>query len=110
MQLVIDSSFDEQNNNWLVTMKGEIDLFNSNDMKSKLLALLENKAANLVINCENLDYIDSTALGALVSILKNTKGYGFDVFLKNVKPNIEKLFKITNLDKVFKLEGGPGEQ
>lgn len=109
MELTIDSNFDSSSNSWLVKINGEIDLFNSNDMKSKLLSLLGEKQANLIIDCKNLEYIDSTALGALVAVLKNAKEYGCDVILKDVRPNIEKLFRITNLDKVFGLDGGKNE-
>ena len=105
MELVIDSNFDSKSNSWFVKISGEVDLFNSSEMKNKLFALLDSKPADLIISCENLEYIDSTALGALVSVLKHTKQFECDVILKNVKPNIEKLFKITNLDKVFRIEG-----
>ena len=74
-------------------------------MKTKLLSILEKKPADIIIDCSNLDYIDSTALGALVAVLKNTKEYGYSVCLKKIKPNIEKLFRITNLNKVFQIEG-----
>lgn len=110
MELIIDSEFDPQNNNWMIEITGEIDLFNSADMKNKLLSLLDDKPANLIIDCKKLDYIDSTALGALIAVLKNTKSYGCDVILKNIKPKIEKLFRITNLDRVFKIEGDKDEQ
>lgn len=110
MELVIDSKFDDQNNNWQIEINGEIDLFNSAKMKAKLLSLLDEKPADLIINCASLDYIDSTALGALVAVLKNAKEYGCDIYLKNIKHNIEKLFKITNLDKVFNIEGDENEQ
>ena len=110
MEILIDSSFDDAKNSWQVKISGEVDLFNSAQMKQKLLSLIDQKPANLIIDCSSLEYIDSTALGALVGVLKNTKSYGCDISLINVKPNIEKLFKITNLDKVFRIEGDENEQ
>jgi len=109
LDLIIDANFDIENNNWLVKIDGEVDLFNSAGMKSKLLELLEEKKADLVIDCRRLDYIDSTALGVLVSVLKHAKNFGCDILLKNVKSNIKKLFKITNLDIVFKITGDNSE-
>ncbi len=105
MELIIDSNFDSKNNNWLIKMIGEVDLFNSSEMKSKLLEIFDSNHASMIIFCEELDYLDSTALGALVSVLKHTKQFDCTISLKNIKPNIEKLFKITNLDQVFKIEG-----
>jgi len=53
--------------------------------------------------------MDSTSIGALVSVLKNVKTYGGKVVLKKLRPNLLKLFRITNLDKVFEIGGEAGE-
>lgn len=104
MEFKVDSKFNEENNCWNVSIFGEIDIFNSKELKSKLLLLLKEKEADLKLDCNNLDYIDSTGLGALVAILKHVKVFGGDIYITNIKPSIAKLFKITNLDKVFLIE------
>ena len=106
MSFEITHHFDMSKNTWNVSLSGEIDIFNSADMKAELLKLLDEKNAHLVIECSKLEYIDSTALGVLVAILKNVKLYSGEMRLINVRPNLLKLFKITNLDKVFIIEGG----
>ncbi|MBR1443832.1 MAG: STAS domain-containing protein [Firmicutes bacterium] len=105
MDFVINSNLNEQNNCWDVDVTGEIDIFNSAEFKTTLLKLLDEKPLDLSIDCKKLTYIDSTGLGALVAVLKKTKEFEKNVILKNVKPNSAKLFKITSLDKVFKIEG-----
>ena len=89
---------------WKVKLTGEIDIYNSSDVKTVLARLMEEQAADVHIDCEELEYIDSTGLGALVGALKNVKNHNKEMCLKNVKPNILKLFHITNLDKVFVIE------
>lgn len=110
MDLAIKTNKNEQKDIWEVLVSGEIDIFNSQDFKSALLDLLEESAINLRINCQDLAYIDSTGLGSLIAILKKAKEKECEVFLTNVKPNLLKLFKITNLDKVFIIEGDDDEQ
>lgn len=110
MDLSITNSFDQQKNVWDVTVIGEIDIFNSPEFKSKLISLLEEKQTSISINCEELSYIDSTGLGALIAVLKKTKEFGGDIYLHNVKPTLFKLLRITNLDKVLKIEGEKDEQ
>ena len=105
MDFVMESLFDEEQSCWLVSITGEVDIFNSGEMKTKLLELLNERQADLVIDCKTLEYIDSTALGALVAVLKNVRSNDRQVHLKNVRPNLLKLFKITNLDKVFVMDG-----
>ncbi len=90
---------------WQVEITGEIDIFNSTEFKNALMGLIKENECDFCLNFKNLDYIDSTALGVLVAVLKSVKGYGGEIYIKEAKPNVAKLFKITNLDKVFILEG-----
>ncbi|MDR1542554.1 MAG: STAS domain-containing protein [Clostridiales bacterium] len=105
MDYQMDAVFDEESKCWSVSISGEVDIFNSADMKKSLTALINEKNTDMVLDCKFLDYIDSTALGALVGVLKNVRSYGGSIHLRNVKPSLSKLFKITNLDKVFIMEG-----
>ena len=109
MDYVLDSVFDQEKKCWSVSIVGEIDIFNSAEMKKSLTDLINQKNTDIVLDCKYLDYIDSTALGALVGVLKNVKSYGGSIYLRNIKPSLSKLFKITNLDKVFIMEGEVGE-
>lgn len=110
MDLSINILYSEEKNLWEVSAKGEIDIFNSQEFKVKLLELLDEKPIGISIDCEKLTYIDSTGLGSLIAVLKKTKEFGGEITLYNVKPTLYKLFKITNLDKVFKIEGEKDEQ
>lgn len=109
MDFSISTKYIENEDYWLIDVNGEIDIFNSSEFKTILLNLLEEKPADIKINCANLSYIDSTALGALIAVLKKAKSFKKDVCLKNVKASLSKLFKITNLDKVFIIEGDVNE-
>jgi len=109
MDFEIEKNYD--GTNWQVTLSGEIDIFNSADMKKQLSELMEEHEADIHVDCKSLEYIDSTGLGALVGVLKNIKTFNKEMYLHEIKPNILKLFRITNLDKVFiiKNEGGSDE-
>ena len=109
MDYSIQTLFNAEKNCWEVAVSGEVDIFNSQEFKSNLVDLISEKKLNIIINCSELNYMDSTALGALVGVLKNAKSHGLEITLIHVKPNLLKLFKITNLDKVFILEGDDNE-
>ena len=57
------------------------------------------------LNLENLDYIDSTGLGVMIGILKRLKIENKEVYIEKPKNNVRRIFNITGLDKVFKMEG-----
>ena len=46
----------------------------------------------------------------LVALLKKVKAFSGKVSLKNLMPNVNKVIKITNLDKLFIIEGDVNEQ
>lgn len=105
MDFNLKSEFDTEQKLWKVAVQGEIDIYNSEQVKEAMTKLISEQPADVYLDCENLEYIDSTGLGALVSILKKVKQYNGNIHLVKVKANVMKVFKITNLDKVFMLEG-----
>jgi anti-sigma B factor antagonist len=104
MDFKTEYTLDEQNLRWNVTLKGEIDIFNSAELKKNLNDLLKERDADLYLHCKDLEFIDSTALGALVGVMKTVKDNGREMHLVSLRPNIKKLFRITNLDSVFIME------
>lgn len=105
MEFNLKSNFDTEKKVLDVHLAGEIDIYNSADVKEELSKLVAEHNVNLNLHCEELDYLDSTALGALVSVLKKVKHYDGNIYIKNAKASVCKIFKITNLDKAFILEG-----
>ena len=69
----------------------------------KINKLIEEDQKNFVFDFSQCNFIDSTGLGALVSIYKKCNEKGGSVKLKSLKPEVEKLFKLTRLDKVFEI-------
>lgn len=104
MELLIKSNYNQENDTWEVSITGEVDIFSADELKNNLLSLISQKKANMKIDATDLNYIDSTALGALVAVLKNVKEYNGDMCIVNLKSSLLRLFKITNLDKVFNIE------
>jgi len=109
MNYELQSAYDEAENKWDVTVSGEIDIYNSEAFKGELYKLFETHESSVFIDCENLKYIDSTGLGTLVSVLKRVKQFEGSVHLSKLKPNVKKVFKITDLNKVFEIEGDVNE-
>lgn len=65
--------------------------------------LIEEGDKEFIFDFEQCDFIDSTGLGALVAIYKKCTEKGGSIKLKSLKPDVEKLFKLTRLDKIFEI-------
>lgn len=86
-----------------VDLQGDLDINSNKEFKEKVNSVQEIK--KIIVNCENLSYIDSTGLGAFISIYKHIKEKGEKLVITGLKPHIKKIFFITDLDKVFEIEG-----
>ncbi|MCT4565156.1 MAG: STAS domain-containing protein [Maledivibacter sp.] len=104
MSLNINKVFDSEKNLWEINLIGEVDISTANNLKETLIKLLQEKEADMRLNCEELQYIDSTGLGVLIGILKRLKSIEKNIIIINPRPNISKLLTITGLDKIFVIE------
>ena len=86
-----------------VDLQGDLDINSNKEFKEKVNSVQGVK--KIIVNCENLSYIDSTGLGAFISIYKHIKEKGEKLVIIGLKPHIKKIFLITDLDKVFEIEG-----
>ena len=71
MSVNIESRLD--NNFWNVGIDGELDVAGADKVKEHLNGLIEDKPMDVKIDFTNLEYIDSTGLGALIGVLKRLK-------------------------------------
>ena len=58
----------------------------------------------LVIDCKELEYIASSGLRILISILKGAKAGGSKVIMRNMNDDIKTVFKLTGFINLFEFE------
>lgn len=56
---------------------------------------------HVVIDFQNVQYIDSMCIGVLVELLTKLREHGGRIAFVNAEHNLECLFKLTRLDRVF---------
>jgi anti-sigma B factor antagonist len=87
----------------VVTVHGEIDVATSPTLRERLIDLVNDGATRLVLDLEAVDFLDSTGLGTIVSVLKRVRTHGGDLRLVCTEARIRRLFEITGLDKAVPL-------
>ena len=102
--MLLDANYVEGMDKWDVHLYGEVDIYNADSLKSELHALIDERKADIVLDCTSLKYIDSTGLGVLVSALKKVKEAERQISIVSLKPHIAKIFTLTGLDKIFDIE------
>lgn len=95
----------EEKEEIIIRPVGELDVFTTPELKKEVLRLYENNKKDIVIDGTDLEYVDSTGLGAFMYILNEIKVDNHKIYIENMKPSIQKLFTITKLDQIFKKRG-----
>ncbi len=80
-----------------------IDVQNAETFKTYLLNLIAEGKHNLVVDLKQVTFIDSSGLGALVYALREAKMNGGDVKIAHLKSQVQSIFKVTRLNKIFEI-------
>jgi anti-sigma B factor antagonist len=70
------------------------------EFRSRLAELVEQGENLIALNLKDVEFIDSSGLGALVSVYKRIENAG-SIRLFAVQDGVRSIFELTNLDHVF---------
>lgn len=87
----------------VLEIDGEIDLNSSPEMRKKFDELMKNNVAKIVINFQNVNYIDSSGLATIIEMLQRLKKIQGELRMSNLPQKIKNLFEITKIDKLFQM-------
>jgi len=85
----------------VATVSGEVDLHSAPDLRAQLGELLTSTSPSLVLDLNEVGFLDSTGLGALVAARTSAGERGGQLALVCTQQRILKLFTITGLNSVF---------
>jgi anti-sigma B factor antagonist len=87
----------------VATVSGEVDLHSAPGLRDQLGDLLAGANPSLILDLNEVGFLDSTGLGALVAARASATEHGGQLALVCTQPRILKLFTITGLNSVFKI-------
>lgn len=61
---------------------------------------IDESNSKILLNLEQVEFIDSSGLGAVVSVMKHM-GKGRKMDLCALTPTLEKVFRLTRMDSIF---------
>lgn len=77
-----------------------LDVTSADQLKLTIRDQIDDSLKPVVIDMQNVTFIDSSGLGMLVSIRKHL-GQNREMRLRNLNPFVQKALRLTRLDKVF---------
>ena len=85
----------------VVVVTGEVDLYTAPRFKDVLLQTIDDGALQVVVDLAGVTFIDSTALGVLVSGGKSLDRRSGSLAISCPDEKIRRILEITGLDTVF---------
>ena len=84
-------------------IESRVDMSISRKFKDDILELIKDHPKIVVLDLEETEYFDSSALGALVTLYRTIKGYGGEIRLTHLNSTLTTLMKLSKLDIMFKI-------
>jgi anti-sigma B factor antagonist len=82
-------------------MEGELTVANRQELKQAVLDAVANGDQKVLIDFSGTSYIDSSGLGALVSLSKRIREAGGELRLAALNDDLGTLFELTRLNTLF---------
>jgi anti-sigma B factor antagonist len=73
---------------------------NAKTFKDEVIALINNGASQLIVDFQEVTFVDSSGLGALVGVLKKV-GHRGELTVSGLNADVAQMFKICRMDRVF---------
>jgi anti-anti-sigma factor len=88
----------------IISVEGNIALDGVSTAKSYLKTHIEDEAVKgIVINFENVNFIDSSGIGLIVSVFKTMQERNGSFAITNLSKKNEEIFTITRLNKILNI-------
>ena len=89
---------------YVVSVSGELDIATADRFAEELERTAERHARRVIVDLVGLTFIDSVALGVLTEGARRLRAAGGTCIVVSQDPRILRVFEITGLDRVFRIE------
>lgn len=87
----------------MLSVRGEIDISTAPELRDRLALAVGEEASTVVVDLCEVSFLDSTALGVLVSAMRRLRATGGDLRLVLNGRGIDKIFEVTGLAELFEI-------
>ncbi|MFB2935904.1 STAS domain-containing protein [Aerosakkonemataceae cyanobacterium BLCC-F154] len=87
----------------IIQPSGILDSLKGTKFREEVTNLIDNKAKIILVDFQDVTFMDSSGLGALVLALKTVRASGAKIFICAINDQVKMLFELTSMDKVFQI-------
>lgn len=87
----------------IIRIDGQLIVGNRQELKTLVQEGLDRGERKFLIDCSATGYIDSSGLGALVTLSKKVREVNGDLRIAGLNEDLRALFELTKLDTLFQI-------
>ena len=91
----------ENNGGMLAQVSGRLDTPAAVKAQQEITPLLENADKEIILDCQDLEYISSSGLRLFLTIRKEAATKGGKVIIEHINDDIKKVFMMTGFFNLF---------
>ena len=85
----------------VLELTGELDAHTASHLENKLKYLIEQDQHQIIVNCQQLDYIASAGLGVFMAYIEDVRTQGGDIKLTNMNPKVYNVFDLLGFPTLY---------
>jgi anti-sigma B factor antagonist len=97
LQIIKEITVDE----YIIYLCGELDLSMAPILRAEMEPIVGQTRRALTLNLKDLQYMDSTGIGIMITMLKDREALNAPFSVKEIPDKIKKLFDITGVTPFF---------
>ncbi|HLP90936.1 MAG TPA: STAS domain-containing protein [Nostocaceae cyanobacterium] len=86
-----------------ITLNGNLNASTLEEFRHNINQVLDGGAKIVLVDCQNVTFMDSSGLGALVLAFKSLKEVNIRMVLCSINEQVRILFELTSMDNVFEI-------
>ena len=87
----------------VISLSGDIDMYSSPELREQLMGFIKRRIPVLLVDFNQVSYIDSSGIATFVEGLKYMKLYGGKLHFFNIPQGIMEIFIFSKLNRVFEI-------
>ncbi len=89
----------------IIRAGGELDHHNAVELRTLVdRELIKGKIKNVIFDFTDTNFMDSSGIGTIIGRQKIMESIGGSVRVRNMNPNISRIFQISGLHKIIKVQ------
>ena len=87
----------------IIITSSQINMYNIPDIEESFNSVFSEKPATVILDLTKINYLDSSAMGAIFRANKTIKDYSGNFYITGVNSTISMVLKITKSDSLLKI-------